>query len=231
MIIGKKQNYRQSVLSLDAGGVLVGNMLTAPNIEISLTLALILLLIFTQSLFFLSQILKLYMNPASIINSPDSDGAIEDVDKFSTRSIAIFSIVLVVINFTLSSSPDQELGYWGILTVNVLTLSASFLILSFVLEMWGAVKNYLFNLQITALRYAGLLLFMGLYFLLRTEDMNSSYSFIFSVFVIIAWIMWIIHELDYIFNLEKKEWENSSFDSRSECIKKAMKGLNERIRP
>lgn len=168
--------------------------------------------------FILNLLLKLLANPASLITSPTSEKAMEVVDKSSTRSIAIFSIVLVVIQFSLPNSPDTPLSHWQSLAISILTLSAGFLTVSFILELWGSVINYFFNLQITALRYAGLLLFSGLYFLLEAKNISGTSPSILGIFVLLAWVLWIIHELDYILKAEREEWRNSKYKSRRECL-------------
>lgn len=204
-------------------------MITVLNIEISTDLGVLLLLSFSLGIFIISQTLKLYINPASLINSPSSENAMENVDKSSTRSIAIFSIVLVIIQFTLPNTADLELGFWGVLTVSVLTLSASFLMISFVLEIWGSRKNYLFNLQQSALRYAGLLLFVGLYFLLTAEGISGLNTAVFAFFLLGSWTLWILHEIDYIFNIERKEWIKNNYDSKYRCLKIAASGFKKKM--
>lgn len=204
-------------------------MITVLNIEISTDLGVLLLLSFSLGIFIISQALKLYINPASLINSPSSENAMENVDKSSTRSIAIFSIVLVIIQFTLPNTANLELRFWGVLTVSVLTLSASFLMISFVLEIWGSRKNYLFNLQQSALRYAGLLLFVGLYFLLTSEGISGLNTAVFAFFLLGSWTLWILHEIDYIFNIERKEWMKNNYDSKYRCLKTAAAGFKKKM--
>jgi hypothetical protein len=178
---------------------------------------IILLLIFIADF-----ILKIIVNPASLLNEPTSDSTIEIVDKTSTRSIAIFSIVLVVIQFSLPSTAGVSLSYWESLSVGVLTLSAGFLTISFIMELWGSVLIFAFNLQITSLRYAGLLLFLGMCFLLQSYSIPETTTTIFALFVVLSWILWIMNEIDYL-STQKDEWDNNKRDSKRECLKEAIK--------
>lgn len=198
----------------------VDKISSAPNIEINIVIRLLLWgsILF---LFFTSQALKLLVNPASLVNKPRSDDSMDLVDKNSTRSIALFSIVLVVIQFTLRNTTVDNIKYWEDLAINSLLIAAVFLVFTFVLEMWP-IKNYIFNLQLTSLRFSGLLLFQGLYFLLRSESINSLFSDFFAIFIIMSWALWSLHELDYIYNIQMREWNNSDFQSRFDCFKTAI---------
>jgi len=148
---------------------------------------------------------KIIVNPASIDEEPTTANAEDKVDEFSTRSIAVFSLVLVVIQFTLQS---DSLNYWDMMAVNALTISASILMLGFILELWSISITFAFNLQVTSLRYAGLLLFSGFYFLLRSKDIPGIIVTIFVIFLVVVWVIWILHEIKYIFKIQRTEWNS-----------------------
>lgn len=125
------------------------------------------------------------------------------VDQNSGRAIAIFAIVLVIIQFLLG---DSEIGYYELLTLNTLVICSGFLMLTFSLELFGAIRSDFFNLQATSLRYSGLVLFLGLFFMLLSTPLPTSISYIFGIFVGFVWFLWLIHELIYIFSIQREEW-------------------------
>lgn len=161
---------------------------------------------------------QILINPASSTESPSSEDSMSVVDRTASESIALFAIVLVVIQFILE---DTEIGDYQELTIGVLTLCAGFLMLTFILELFGVVKVILFHLQITALRYSGLLLFSGLYVLLLSYQLDPLIQRLFGVFVLISWITWIIHEINYL-RIQQREWDSRDID-RSMWVRKAIK--------
>lgn len=155
------------------------------------------------AIFLLDHILILLMNPASLTESPTSKDSMKVVDQSAGRSIAIFALVLVVIQFTLDGS---HLTHFETLSLATMTMAAGFLMITFVLELFADLKIFLFRVQLTSLRYSGLLLFLGLFLLLKSKEVPDIMPNTFGVFVAISWIIWIIHEGHYIFKTQKDEW-------------------------
>jgi len=114
------------------------------------------------------------------------------------------------------------MGYYQELTIGILSLCAGFLMLTFILELFSDVRVVLFHLQITALRYSGLLLFSGLLFLLQSYQLNPTIQYLFAGFVLISWIAWIFHELKYLFRIQRREWNNRDME-RGEWFHKAIR--------
>lgn len=178
------------------------------------------------SLFILDHLLQIWANPASLTETPTADDSIDVVDQSATNSIGIFAIVLVVIQFTMDEFP---LKYYGLLALSALSLSSGFLILTFMLELFGSLRVFLHRLQITSLRYAGLLLFLGLYLLLISMPIPAEIYQLLGIFVVLAWIMWIVHELDYIFITQRREWRDND-QSKSEWMEDQISYIYNRIR-
>lgn len=149
--------------------------------------------------------IQVLINPASISEAPSSDNSMSVIDRTASESIALFAIVLVVIQFILEGN---EMGFYQELTIGVLTLCAGFLMLTFILELFSDVRVVLFHLQITALRYSGLLLFSGLLFLLQSYQLDPLIQRLFGGFVLISWIAWVFHELKYLFSIQLREWNS-----------------------
>ncbi|WP_204365930.1 hypothetical protein [Halorubrum saccharovorum] len=143
------------------------------------------------------------MNPATIVESPSNENSMEIVDHSAGRSIAIFSVVLVVIQSTLGGDTPT---YYETIALTTLTIAAGFLIITFVLELFADLKILLFRIQLTSLRYSGLLLFLGLFLLLKSKSIPSILPNTFGAFVGIAWLIWIIHEAHYILKTQRKDW-------------------------
>jgi hypothetical protein len=156
------------------------------------------------ALFALDHLLILVMNPANLTESPSSDDSMQVVDQSAGRSIAIFAVVLVVIQFALDGT---TLAYYETLALTTLTMAAGFLMMSFVLELLADLNILLFRIQITALRYSGLLLFLGLFLLLKSKSLPSALPNTFGVFVGLSWLVWICHEAHYIFRTQRQEWK------------------------
>lgn len=154
-------------------------------------------------LFVLIPFIQLIINPASISQSPTANDSMNVVAQTAAQSVAIFAIVLVIIQFILDNGPIQ--GY-ELLSINVLVLSACFLMLTFIMELFGDIKVLFFHLQLTALRYSGLLLFLGLFFLLLSNDLPDIIPALFGIFVAIAWSAWLVHEIHYLFFKQEEEW-------------------------
>jgi len=162
--------------------------------------------------------LQILINPASISEPPPSEDSMDVVDRKSSESMALFAIVLVIIQFVLEG--DQT-GYYQEITIGVLTFCSGVLMLPFILELFGDVRIVLFHLQITALRYSGLLLFSGLFFLLQSYQLNPVIQIVFAFFVLISWGAWIYHELRYLFILQRREWDSNESD-RYEWFRKFL---------
>lgn len=156
------------------------------------------------ALFLLDHLLILLMNPASLTDSPTSEDSMKIVDQSAGRSIAIFALVLVVIQFTIDGT---TLAYYETLSLATLTMAAGFLMITFVLELFADLKILLFRVQLTSLRYSGLLLFLGLFLLLKSKPIPDILPNTFGAFVALSWIIWITHEGHYIFKTQKDDWE------------------------
>lgn len=159
--------------------------------------------------FFLVPFLQIIINPASLSQYPTADDSMSVVAQTAARSVAIFALVLVIIQFILNNGTID--GY-QLLAISVLVLCSCFLMMAFIMELIGDIRVLFFHLQLTALRYSGLLLFLGLYFLLRSTDIPNIISAFFGVFVSIAWLAWIIHELHYLLIKQPEEWEREDMD-------------------
>lgn len=155
-------------------------------------------------LFILDHLLIPIMNPATLADSPTSKDSMNVVDQSAGRSIAIFALVLVVIQFTMDGS---TLNHYETLALATLTMAAGFLMITFVLELFADLKILLFRIQLTALRYSGLLLFLGLFLILKSKSLPDIIANTFGVFVAISWAVWILHESHYIFKTQKADWE------------------------
>jgi hypothetical protein len=154
------------------------------------------------------------MNPATLTESPSNNNSMEIVDQSAGRSIAIFAVVLVVIQFTLDGNSPT---YHEILALTALTMAAGFLIITFALELFADLKILLFRIQLTSLRYSGLLLFLGLFLLLKSKSISSTLPNTFGIFVGFSWLIWLIHEIHYIFKTQRTEWKIRGI-SRKEWI-------------
>lgn len=166
-------------------------------------------------LFLLDHVLILLMNPASLTDSPTSKDSMKVVDQSAGRSIAIFALVLVVIQFALDGT---NLTHYEILSLATLTMAAGFLMITFVLELFADLKILLFRVQLTSLRYSGLLLFFGLFLLLKSKPIPDILPNTFGAFVAVSWLIWIIHESHYIFSTQKDDWRAKE-TTRSEWFK------------
>lgn len=143
------------------------------------------------------------MNPAVLVDSPSAENSMETIDQNAGRALAIFALVLVVIQLSLDG---DTLTYYENLSLITLVLSAGFLIVAFVLELIADFKIILFRIQITSLRYSGILLFSGLTLILYSKNIPGIVPTLFGIFVSTTWIIWIIHELHYIFITQRKDW-------------------------
>lgn len=162
-------------------------------------------------LFVLDHLLIFLMNPASITDSPTSKVSMRVVDQSAGRSIAIFALVLVVIQFTLDGT---NLTHYETLTLATLMMAAGFLMITFVLELFADLKILLFRVQLTSLRYSGLLLFLSLFLLVKSKPVPDILPNTFGAFVTISWLIWIVHEGHYIFKTQKEEWEEIGVSRR-----------------
>lgn len=164
-------------------------------------------------------IAQVLINPASSTEPPSSEDSMSVVDRTASESIALFAIVLVIIQFILEG---DEIGYYQEITIGVLALCAGFLMLTFILELFSDIRVVLFHLQITALRYSGLLLFSGLYFLLSSYNLDTVIQYLFGSFVLLSWLTWIFHELKYLFGIQLREWNSRDLD-RNEWFCEAIR--------
>ncbi|WP_152420726.1 hypothetical protein [Haloferax sulfurifontis] len=162
---------------------------------------------------------QILINPASTTEAPSAEDSMSVVDRTASESVALFAIVLVVIKFILE---DNQIGYYQELTIGVLTVCAGFLMLTFILELFSDIRVVIFHLQITALRYSGLLLFSGLFFLLQSYQLNPQIQLLFGVFVLLSWVTWLVHELYYLFRIQSRDWNNRDIN-RGDWFRKAIR--------
>lgn len=157
--------------------------------------------------FALIPVLQFIINPNSISEPPTSSKSMDIVDRTSAQSIALFALVLVIIQFILDGG---EITQYQALTIGVLSLCAGFLMLTFILELFGGMWVIVFHLHITSLRYSGLLLFSGLYFLLLSYQLDSIIYIVLGGFVLLSWATWVIHELHYLMITQRREWNETN---------------------
>lgn len=167
------------------------------------------LYILLSVVFLFVPVAQVVVNPASITDPPTSENSISVVDRSASQSVALFAIVLVVIQFILE---DGRAGYYQELTIGVLAVCAGFLMVVFIMELFGDIRIVLFHLQITALRYSGLLLFSGLFFLLKSYELNPQIQLLLGLFVGLSWLTWIIHEAHYLFKSQRDDWNDLEAD-------------------
>ncbi|MFC6952233.1 hypothetical protein [Halorubellus litoreus] len=150
-------------------------------------------------------VLIFLINPATLTEPPTSNEIASAVDQFAGRALSILAVVLVVLQFTLDGS---DITHFEELTLIALTVSAGLLMVTFILELVGAIRILFFRLQLSALRYAGLLLFLSIVLVLKAKSVPEIMPFSLSVFVGLSWIIWILHELHYIFKTQREEWDS-----------------------
>ncbi len=160
------------------------------------------------------------MNPAIATESPSNENSMDIVDKMAGRSIAIFAVILVVIQFALGGGND--LLYYESLALTTLIMAAGFLTITFASELFADLKILWFRIQLTSLRYSGLLLFLGLVLLLKSRSIPNTLSNMFGAFVAISWLAWIYHEYRYIFKIQRRTW-NTGDITRKEWLKDFIK--------
>ncbi|MFC6616177.1 hypothetical protein ACFQAS_14820 [Halopenitus salinus] len=141
------------------------------------------------------------------------------VAQRGSRAIGIFAVVLVVVNFIID--PTSEIINVESLALVTTLISAGFLMLAFVLEVIGGLNVFLFKIQEDSLTYAGLLLFTGLYFVLRGVDAPPLLTILVLVFIILSWTVWIVYKIDYLLNIQQMEWDAVD-DSRYNVGKRVL---------
>lgn len=177
------------------------------------------------AIFILDLLAKFLVNPSIVVEVPSAEDTTELVEKNANRSIAIFSIVLVVIRFSLPNSTQAPVSASTEVAVGAFLLSASFLAISFAFELFAAHRIFLVNLQLTALRYAGLLLFSGTYFLLNSEPVTGPLAILVGASAAIGWVLWILHEIHYIFWIQRRKWDSrdTEEDSREAYVSAVLR--------
>lgn len=125
-------------------------------------------------------------NPTIIRNQPTADRIEEVVETRSSRAMGLFAIVLVVITFILNQSKDMSSPEELTLALTTTLLAAGFLILVFVSETHGIINKFWHRLQEDALYYSGLLLFTGLYFIVRSIEVSNVLKYTVSSFIVLA---------------------------------------------
>jgi|GEM_PF-3029286 len=151
-------------------------------------------------------VLQLIINPSSITEDPKADDTMSVVDKTASQAVALFAIVLVIIQFILDNG--DKISTEEMKVISLLSMCAGFLMLTFAFEMIGGLRLLVFHLQLTALRYSGLLLFTSLLFLLNMYPLNGLIYDMYLIFVVLVWSIWIIHEAHFLFINQRKIWKN-----------------------
>lgn len=163
-------------------------------------------------LFAIMQILKLCFNPLNLVRPPEIEDAMGVVDRWMAQSVGLFAIVLVIIQFLLTEGPIGEMEAFAI---TALVVSAIFLMAGFVLELYAGLRMFIFNLQLSSIRYAGLVLFTGLWFLLLDQSTPDGVTKVFGYGLLIVWVVWGIHELHYILITERRNWRTKDMCRRA----------------
>lgn len=170
-------------------------------------------------LFLIQALLHLLLNPHALRQEPTNERVGEVVENRGTRAMGIFAVVLVVVSFVLTSPiGDDSLQFLALVTT---LLSAGFLMLAFMVEVYGGLNDFLFKLQEDSLTYAGLLLFSGLYLIVASIQSLESLSFVILAFVIISWVFWFYYKVDYLFIIQRREWSAIHAD-RLEYVRNAL---------
>lgn len=78
--------------------------------------------------------------------------------------------------------------------------------LAYALEFFGSRRKILFRVQYNSLRFAALLLFASIYYYFKQEIPNQSVVTLFFIFLTLSWSIWIIHEINYIFVTQRRNW-------------------------
>lgn len=126
------------------------------------------------------------------------------VDTMAGQAIALFALILVIFQFVIENG---ELSDNEILSASAMVIAAIFVMLAFALRVVAGLRMVFFNLQVTAVRYAGLVLFLGMYFILLSRPLPSIVVDVFGFFLMLTWVTWLGHEIHYIVITERDEWK------------------------
>lgn len=173
---------------------------------------------------FVIQFIKLVVNPSQLTQSPTDNDAMDIVDRMAGQAIALFALILVIIQFVIENS---ELSDYEILSATTMVIAAIFVMLAFATRVIAGLRMAFFNFQLTAVRYAGLVLFLGMYFILRSRAFPGGITEIFAFFLIVTWLIWIFHEIHFIIFTETDEWDDVDMN-RTEWVGKALANLKEK---
>lgn len=149
-------------------------------------------------------IFHLMINPYSWFQEPQPR-AQEIVERRGYQAIGIFAVVLLVITFILS--PPMNESRLSDLALTTTLVSAGFLMLAFIIDLYAGVNVFLFKLQEDSLSFAGLLLFSGLFFVIISVEVDQILAYVILLFVIIAWLVWLYYKIEYIFKIQRMEWD------------------------
>jgi len=164
---------------------------------------------------FVIQLIKLIFNPAQVIQSPTDDDTMDIVDRMAGQAIALFALILVIIQFVIEGG---DLSHYEMLSATVMVIAAIFVMLAFATRVIAGLRMAFFNFQLTAVRYAGLVLFLGMYFILRSRPFPEIITEIFGLFLIITWVTWVLHEIHFIIFTEIDEWSDIDMNRREWVI-------------
>jgi hypothetical protein len=166
-------------------------------------------------LFILIPILLIVVNPRTVKHAPENVD--EKVERRGREAIAIFTIVIAVFSINVSGNQDTPLASAS------LALSASFLILAFILREAARLSEMLYRIQAEAAVYAGLLLFLSLYFIVKSQSEQDIISYILLISVALAIAQWFISLFIYL-NSEREIWNSNSDVTRTEWFVEKVVG-------
>lgn len=175
---------------------------------------------------FIIQSIKLVVNPAQVTHSPTDNDTMDIVDRMAGQAIALFALILVIIQFVIESG---DLSDYEILSAAVMVIAAIFVMLAFATRVIAGLRMVFFNFQLTAVRYAGLVLFLGMYFILRSRPFPEIITKIFGLFLTITWLTWVLHEIHFIISTERDEWSHIDM-GRGEWVREVLANLYQKLK-
>jgi hypothetical protein len=179
---------------------------------------------------FAGQFIKIFTNPAQLTDSPTDEGAMDIVDTMAGQAIALFALILVIIEFVIEGG---ELTHYEALSATAMVVAAIFVMLAFATRVIAGLRMAFFNFQLTSVRYAGLVLFLGMYLILLSRPFPKSVTDIFALFLVVTWSIWVLHEMHAVLCTERKEWKAVDMNRREWVVESSTnfsKKLREKCR-
>ncbi|GAB3328282.1 hypothetical protein [Haloplanus salinarum] len=173
---------------------------------------------------FVAQLIKLYTNPTLLTESPSDEDAMDIVDTMAGQAIALFALILVIIEFVIEGG---ELTQYEALSATAMVVASIFVMLAFATRVIAGLRMIFFNFQLTSVRYAGLVLFLGMYLILLSRPFTKQVTDIFALFLGITWLVWIVHEIHAILCTERKEWGAIDMNRR-EWVREILSNLRKK---